>query len=230
MMDAVKLLSVFFIPHDAPLRQAAYRKVELVPFSEATPLRGKFPWLQQTLGRTLELTPGAGVRLISFGGLKIQPLICFESGFAGLIRQGVGRGADLLVETSNDGWFAARDAELKHLGMGVFRTVEARRPLVRCSNTGGGAYVLASGELTPGTLTPHGRSAAILAAVTCPETVTVYARLGDSWLWGLALFVLWGVAKTAFKSGVRMRNCRFKCFDDNVAGSTRNVKEAIRNG
>ncbi len=169
----------------------AYRKVRLVPFSEATPLRTVFPAVQNILGHSLEVTEGDGPHLISINGLEIQPLICFESGFPGLVRQGVSMGANVLVEVSNDGWFAARTAEMKHLGMGIFRTVEFRRPLVRCSNSGCGAFVRTSGELVANTLTPHGRSCVTSAEVCPSEVTTVYAVWGNCWLWAVVLLVLW---------------------------------------
>lgn len=183
-----KYNSVFFmVPGGEPA--LAYRKSRLVPFSEATPLRTRFPWLQKVFGRSLEVTEGDGPRLVRVHGLEIQPLVCFESGFSGLVRQGVSMGADALVEVANDGWFASRDAEMKHLGMGIFRTVEFRRPLVRCSNSGCGAHVLASGELVPGTLTPHGRSCVTRAIVRMSDETTLYAQWGNTWLWFLGLIV-----------------------------------------
>lgn len=193
-----KYNSLFFLPYGENCT-LAYRKLKLVPFSEATPLRDTFPWLKKVIGRKLEVSKGEGVKLIHSHGLNIQPLICFESGFANLVRIGVDQGADLFVEVSNDGWFGSRDAEMKHLGMGIFRAVETRRPLVRCSNSGAGAHVWASGEIVPGTLTPHGRASLTRAKLYCPEVTTLYAKLGDGWLWGAGLIVVWGLGSSFFR-------------------------------
>ncbi|MBU0970308.1 MAG: apolipoprotein N-acyltransferase, partial [Proteobacteria bacterium] len=135
-----KFSSVFTMPPGKNC-SVAYRKVKLVPFSEATPLINELPWLKKVLGQGLEFSKGDGPHLIGIAHLSVQPLICFESGFSRLVGQGVFLGADLLVEVSNDGWFSCRDAEIKHLSMGIFRAVEFRRPLVRCSNSGGGAHI-----------------------------------------------------------------------------------------
>ena len=86
-----KYNSVFVLEPGSDLA-LAYRKVRLVPFSETTPLRSVFPGFQKKFGQSLEVTEGDGPRLISVSGLEIQPLICFESGFSGLVRQGVSMG------------------------------------------------------------------------------------------------------------------------------------------
>ena len=57
-------------------------------------------------------------------------------------------GAQLLVNVTNDGWFAQSPAAAQHLANSLFRAVETRRPLVRCGNTG----------LT-GSIDPFGRAA-----------------------------------------------------------------------
>jgi len=176
-----------------------YRKVRLVPFSEATPLRD-FSFVQGMLWQGIEVTQGDGPRLISVQGLEVQPLICFETGFSGLVRQGVALGADLLVEVSNDGWFASRDAEMKHLGMGIFRTIEFRRPLVRCSNSGSGVFVRASGELDYATLTEQNSSVVISAEVFSPKVRTVYAKWGKLWIWFTVLVVLWRLSRVVLRS------------------------------
>lgn len=181
----------------------AYRKVRLAPFNEATPLRSVFPALQNVLGNRLEVTEGEGPRLISIRGLAIQPLICFETGCSGLVRQGVSMGAAVLVEVSNDGWFASRDAEMKHLGMGIFRTVEYRRPLVRCSNSGSGAFVRPSGELVDNTLTPHGRSYVTSAKVPPSGTTTCYFVWGNGWLWAAVIIVLWRLGEAVVRKNNR---------------------------
>ena len=156
-----------------------YQKVHLVPFAEAV------PWPSGVLGHQQGLGLSAGDRpgLMTANGVKVQPLVCFETGFPGLVRQGTALGADLLAEVSDDAWFASPDAERKHLAMGIFRAVEFRRPLVRCSNSGTGAHIRATGQIVPGTLTPHHQAWVARAALSCPGGRTFFARWGNTWLW-----------------------------------------------
>jgi apolipoprotein N-acyltransferase len=167
------------------------RKVKLVPFSERTPFQELWPWLKKTVGHQLEYSPGPGPRLITLGnGKRVQPLICFESGFPSLVQKGVLKGADALVNLSDDAWFASNRAAELHLGMALFRAVEQRRPLVRCTNSGAGAHILATGEIVPGTLTPMDIRTTRQAKLYCPTELTVYSQIGEAWLWLLGAYVM----------------------------------------
>ena len=57
-------------------------------------------------------------------------------------------GAQLLVNITNDVWFGRTGQQEQHLDEAVFRTVENRRPLVRCANTGVTAFVDTTGRVT----------------------------------------------------------------------------------
>ena len=171
--------------------ERGYRKMKLVPFGERTPFQERWPWLKKHLGHELEYSPGNKLALVTLeNGKRVQPLICFESGFASLTRQGVLMGADALVNVSDDAWFVAPRASELHLAMALFRTVETRRPMVSCTNSGFGVHVTARGEIVPGTLTPMYEQTVRQAALYCPETITIYTRIGDTWLWLPGIYVV----------------------------------------
>ncbi len=168
-----------------------YRKHKLVPFGEATPLRGKWPWLYNKMARQMEYVPGPGPEVFSLPhGLEVQPLICFESGFPEMTRSGVAMGAQAFVNVSNDAWFMSAKAAELHLALALFRAVEQRRPLVRGTNSGFGAHIKASGEIVKGSLTPMNERAVQQATLHIPDEIAIYQRIGDAWLWFAALFVL----------------------------------------
>ena len=169
----------------------AYRKVKLIPFGERTPLRDIWPWLKKRVGRELEYSPGDGPSLITLrGDIHIQPLICYESAFPSLTRRGVDMGADAFVNVSDDAWFVTAQASKLHLATALFRTVEMRRPLVSCTNSGFGAHIAATGEIIPQTLTPMYVSTARQARLHCPREESIYSRGGYLWFWPAWLFVL----------------------------------------
>ena len=178
-----------------------YRKRIPVPFSETSLYSYFFPEEAEESGAKLWLSRGESPGLVRVGDFSVQPLICFESGFPELVREGVDLGADLLVELSNDGWFFSSRAEKKHLGMAVFRAVEFRRPLVRSSNSGGGAHVRATGEIVEGTLSPHDTAWVTREILFCPDVSTIFARRGYVWLWGAVLIVCWSMRAA-------LRQCR----------------------
>lgn len=171
--------------------ERGYRKMKLVPFGERTPFQKTWPWLKKHLGHEVEYSPGKELALITLAnGKRVQPLICFESGFSSLTRRGVLMGAAALVNVSDDAWFVAPKASELHLAMALFRTVETRRPMVSCTNSGFGGHVTALGNIVPGSLTPMYEQTARQAALYCPETTTLYTRMGDYWLWLPGIYVL----------------------------------------
>ncbi len=74
--------------------------------------------------------------------------ICYEGLFDYLTRESVQKGADLLINVSNDAWFGTWQEPYQHLYMTLSRAVEVRRPLVRGTNSGFSAVVSAKGEIT----------------------------------------------------------------------------------
>ena len=162
----------------------AYRKTRLVPFGEYIPFSEHFPWLKAAFGNRLEYSPGPGPAVISLpGDLRIQPLICFESLFPDLPGQGARSGATTFVNLSNEGAFHSPEAGRLSLGYSIFRTVEQRRPMVRCANSGFSAHITATGAVVPGTLTAWGTQSITRSRLYCPETRSPYSKSGDLWLW-----------------------------------------------
>jgi apolipoprotein N-acyltransferase len=129
-----------------------YWKVHLVPFGEYVPLRRSFPLFAAV---AKEWVPGdfaAGKQYTLFrltnGHAEIAPLICFEDTVGDLTRQFVIRGANLLVNLTNDGWFLHSAGSQQHLTNAIFRCVETRRPMVRAANTGVTCFVNQFGRVT----------------------------------------------------------------------------------
>jgi apolipoprotein N-acyltransferase len=129
-----------------------YRKVHLVPFGEYIPLRHAFPLFAAAAGRWVpgDFTAGREFTLFSTmnGEVKIAPLICFEDTIGELTRHFVAKGANLLVNVTNDGWFLRSAGSQQHLANAIFRCVETRRPLVRAANTGVTCFVNEFGRVT----------------------------------------------------------------------------------
>ena len=122
---------------DSGEKQQFYRKIHLVPFGEFLPLR---PLSTAVVGELVpsDFTPGTKYTLLQLTDppVRLAALICFEDTVGDLTRRFVLEGAQLLVNITNDGWFARSPAAEQHLANALFRCVETRRPLVRCGNTG----------------------------------------------------------------------------------------------
>lgn len=129
-----------------------YRKIHLVPFGEYIPLRRAFPLFAAAAGRWVpgDFTAGSEFTVLptTNGEIKIAPLICFEDTIGELTRHFVAKGANLLVNVTNDGWFLRSAGSQQHLANAVFRCVETRLPMVRAANTGVTCFVNEFGRVT----------------------------------------------------------------------------------
>ncbi len=165
---------------------ARYHKMHLVPFGEYIPFRWLWPWL----GRLVPMEDfSAGRRPVVFpvegrdraGSFAV--LICFEDTVAPLARKAVAAGARILVNLTNDAWFADTAAPYQHLQAAVFRTVENRRGLIRAANTGVSCFIDDRGRVIRFVRGPDGRrtfvSGVAAAVVPWGEGTTFYTRYGD---------------------------------------------------
>ncbi|WP_320129988.1 apolipoprotein N-acyltransferase [uncultured Sphaerochaeta sp.] len=116
-----------------------YRKQHLVPFTEHFPYKKELPWLYNLLlanDYNWWETGHDPVVFTTDQGVKFSTPICFEDVFGALNARFVRNGADVILNMTNDGWSKAESAEMQHLAMAVFRSVENRRTTVRGTNSG----------------------------------------------------------------------------------------------
>ncbi len=162
-----------------------YDKQRLVPLAEYDPRRrAQAPRPSEPV-----YTAGAEGRLLETGATRIGAVICYEVLFPHLVRDLVRKGAEVLVNISNDSWLDGGDgaAPRQHFSMAVFRAIETRRFLVRAAATGVSGFVAPSGE-TYASLAPH-TAGTSMARVGIRRGQTVYVRWGERWI-GLAGVVL----------------------------------------
>ena len=165
-----------------------YRKLHLVPFGEYVPGRHTVPFIAQVVG---DQVPGdfavgkeAVVLRLTNRDVRVAPLICFEDTLGELVDRFVLRGANLLANVTNDGWFLRSAGSEQHLANAIFRCVETRRPLVRAANTGVTCFVNEFGRVTQVLVDSNGSSfteGVLTGTVDIPITrqLTFYTRHGD---------------------------------------------------
>jgi apolipoprotein N-acyltransferase len=174
---------------------------ESIPFFEYEPVRLFFenvvgiqlPW---TLGDTMTIFR---VPLRSGGTLAFGVPICFEDAFSDLCRQMVVRGADMLVNITNDSWSKTFSAEIQHFTVARLRAVENRRALVRSTNGGVSAVVDPWGRIRARLPLFERTTLVVEVPVWRTASPTVYTRFGDWFprlLLGLLLAALvWDVLR-----------------------------------
>jgi apolipoprotein N-acyltransferase len=165
------------------IRSDVYRKRRLFPLTEEVPvwldrpfIRSRLPWLGTWVAgdeaRILTLRRSDG------DALRLAVLICLDAVDPSLALDAVGRGANLILTLSNDGWFTGSRGARLHLVVSAFRSIETRLPQLRATNTGISAVITPTGELIAQSRVDE---PAVLVGTVNPGTHadTLMTRLGD---------------------------------------------------
>jgi len=177
-----------------------YRKQHLVLFGEYIPFEEKIPLINALTPIGSSLWPGTESTLFSLPAdpRPFSVLICFEDTLPHLARRAALAGARWLVNQTNDSWFDPDSGSAQHMAHAVFRTVETRLPLLRCTNTGITCSIDAKGRIKQ-TLEPRteGFHVAQVHPAAPDRKLTFYTRHGDRFaqaclLGSVALFISLG--------------------------------------
>jgi apolipoprotein N-acyltransferase len=110
-------------------------------------------------------------------GLRLAPLICYESIYGDFAAQYVHNGATLLGLITNDGWWSDSPGYRQHLAYGALRCIETRRDLARSANTGISAFIDQRGTISHRTGWWVGASSRATVHLNTEETF--YVRYGE---------------------------------------------------
>ncbi|OGC38775.1 apolipoprotein N-acyltransferase [candidate division WOR-3 bacterium RBG_13_43_14] len=154
-----------------------YRKLHLVPFGEHIPYEQRFPFLRNIDVSGGHYSPGTEYTIFQLDRYSFSCLICFESIFPEISRAYVRKGADFLVNITNDGWFGKISGSQQHNDMAILRTVENNVSLARSANTGISMLVDNKGRI----LTESGvfEEAYLSKDIPIANGSTMYNRVGD---------------------------------------------------
>jgi len=194
---------------------STYRKRHLVIFGEYIPLADWLPFLKWFT--PIEGGFAAGMEPVAFQVGSLEPqrpdpggegrmpqpaqrlragmLICFEDVIASAARESAAD-ADFLLNLTNDGWFGESAQQFQHAAHSVFRAMENRRPVVRCTNNGLTCWVDETGfmhDLGVGDAADvHGTGFRVVKLVVPagPREPTFYQRHGNWFGWGCVVAVL----------------------------------------
>jgi apolipoprotein N-acyltransferase len=176
-----------------------YDKIHLVPFGEYVPLK---PWLgfaDKLTAEVSDFVPGGRYVVSELPGGRMAGVICYEAIFPDLVRRFVKEGAEVLVNTSNDGWYGSSAARDQHLLMARMRAIENARYLLRATNTGITALVRPDGSIAK-RLAPD-QAGVLEARWAFQKQQTFYTRHGDVFaiaaclVTALALIAAWGASR-----------------------------------
>ena len=169
--------AVMVAPNGEPAGR--YNKVHLVPFGEFVP--ALFGFVNKITTEAGDFQPGSEIVLFPTDGHRNGVFICYESVFPDYVRQFAAQGADVLINLSNDGYFARSGARTQHLKIARMRAAENRRWLIRATNDGITATVDPAGRLSH-SIEPY-IATAVRTQFSYVSEKTAYTRFGDWFAW-----------------------------------------------
>lgn len=183
-----------------------YDKMRLVPFGEYIPARSLLGWAT-SVGEAAGEDRRRGseqVVMDAGNGLRIGPMVCFESAFPDMSRNLAQDGADVLLAQSSTSTFQQSWAPEQHASLAALRAAETGRPMVHATLTGVSAVYGPDGDRV-GPWLGTDTTAAQVYEVPLAHGTTLYARFGDWALHGALLaLAAWGVVETVrFRRGPR---------------------------
>ncbi|WP_348268605.1 apolipoprotein N-acyltransferase [Edaphobacter sp. DSM 109919] len=156
---------------------ARYDKMHLVPFGEYVPFKSLFFFAGSLLAEAGDLSSGNHRTVFAYDGHHYGTFICYESTFADEVRLFVLKGADVLVNISDDGWYGDTSAPWQHLDMVRMRAIENHRWVLRATNTGVTAAIDPHGRVTAAA--PRHIRTALHVGFAYEHDITFYTAHGD---------------------------------------------------
>jgi len=181
--------AVIVSPAGKPLGQ--YDKMNLVPFGEFVPwpFAGLVSKISTEAG---DFTAGAKQTVLPAGAHKVGAFVCYESVLPGFVRKFAGKGAEVYVNISNDGWFGRSAARDQHLAIARMRAAENRRWILRATNDGITATIDPAGRVWR--RLPSFVPGAMETGFSWISGTTFYSRHGDWLVWLCMLGAAGGIA------------------------------------
>lgn len=163
-----------------------YHKRNLMPFVERVPFVDRFPFLSRLavdLGAGSNLGIGNEPTVFSFVDkqgrtITIASPICYEHLYPAKIAELVRNGAQALAVISNEGWFSKSHGEYQLAAFTILRSIEMRRAIARCTNTGLTCFIDQFGRVYE--QAPWWSEQALIGKMQLSSEMSFYVRHPDS--------------------------------------------------
>lgn len=199
---------------DTSLQIQIYHKAKLVPGVEITPYMRFLPFMKKLaldmggITGSYGLTPGVPLFNDLERDCSVFSAICYESVFGNFVAEKVRAGANLLVVSTNDGWWGNTEGHRQHCQYARLRAIETRRWVARSANTGISCFVNPLGELIDPQ--PYWQPASIKHAVTKAANMTFYVKYGGYASKAPLIFCILLLSYTIVLRVIRRKNVEIK--------------------
>ena len=166
-----------------------YSKINLVPFGEFVPWPFSL-FIEQITLEAGGFSPGDEVVLAPAGDHWLGTFICYESVFADGVRRFVAKGANVLINISNDSWYGRTAARGQHLLIARMRALENARWLLRATNDGVTAIIDPGGRVFAPL--PSFREGVLSGRFNYSSRMTWFSLYGE-WFWWLSMALTGGL-------------------------------------
>ena len=173
-----------------------YDKVHRLVFGEYIPFGDIFPVFYDWLPAASRTEIGSGVKSLEFTSRKgtqarLGMLICYEGIIPSFTRELMKTGPDILINLTNDDWFAATAERYLHFALALPRSIESRRMYLRATLTGVSAIVDANGRILK--WTSNEAPEILIDDIPLLKGQTLYCQIGDVLPQCSLLFILWAL-------------------------------------
>ncbi|MFO0737062.1 MAG: apolipoprotein N-acyltransferase [Labilithrix sp.] len=157
----------------------SYDKRHLLWFGETVPLADQIPVLREIFARGLGLDAGTTSVPLKVGIINSSVLNCYEDTLPIAGREAMEPRPNLLINVTNDAWFAGTQESELHLRTAVPRAIETRRDMVRAVNRGPTTWVDANGRIVARLDPAKGPAYLMTNPALLEAPLTLYSRAGE---------------------------------------------------
>ncbi|NVN93807.1 MAG: apolipoprotein N-acyltransferase [Bacteroidetes bacterium] len=200
------LNTALLVDHSGNIQR--YHKSKLTPGVEKMPFKKIFKPIEKLaidLGGTVG-SLGVDIERKVFNcqnGVKLSPVICYESIYGGFVSEFVKNGAELIFIITNDGWWGNTAGHRQHFSYAALRAIESRRDIARSANTGISCFVNQRGDIL--NRTDYWEPAAIRQKLHTNSKLTFYVKYGD-YIGKIALYSGFILLLLSFIMGIKLIN------------------------
>ena len=169
--------------------QATYTKRQLVPFAEHLPFAPLLRWIPWSRNVS-DIGSGSRQGITEAGGVRVGPIICWESAFSNLTVDDVRSGAQALLIATDDAWFGTTGGPYQHAQIAQMRALETGRWIVRAAATGISGIIAPDGRYTQSE--QLGRAGVVLGEIGAPVD-TLYDRVGSTGIAAVLAAFIFGI-------------------------------------